>query len=81
MARGNIKSTGEVITQILHNSELPVKKFELLRKVGGVGWNRFEDIVEYMLNESTLDIVKIGSEEHLVRRSDANGEGGAGNEN
>ena len=67
MARGSIKSTDEVIVQILRNSELPIKKHALLRKVGGVGWDRFEDIIEYMIRENAINTVKIGDEEHIKR--------------
>ena len=75
LARGSIKSTDEVISQILNNTLLPIKKHALLRRIGGVGWTRFDDILDYMMRENHIDVVKIGSEDHILKRNGGFGSG------
>ena len=63
-----VKSTDRVIGQILKNSEFPIKRHALLKRIGGIGWTRFEDILDYMLDENAVGIVKVGAEEHILKR-------------
>jgi len=66
MARGKSKATEDVVREILQTCKMPILRTRLYQQIHGIGYDRFKEIVAYLVSEKKVKTVPNGADEYVV---------------